>query len=147
MSYRRDDLPRMNDINRASLLSLAEQGAVRLMLSSTVERVSDSNGKPMVHYAGGEEHQYDYVVYALGGSTPENFLKAIGIEFDGPNPRLLDGHETSVPGLFLVGDLSAGNKGGSIIWAFNSANTAMKKICKDHLGCSVPERGGKGAVQ
>jgi hypothetical protein len=38
-----------------------------------------------------------------------------------------------VPGLFLVGDLSAGTKGGSIIWAFNSTNTAMKKIGKDYL--------------
>jgi hypothetical protein len=42
-----------------------------------------------------------------------------------------------VQGLFLVGDLTAGSKGGSIIWAFNSANTAMKKICRDYLDCKI----------
>jgi len=35
--------------------------------------------------------------------------------------------------MFLLGDLSAGKKGGSIIWAFNSANTAMQKICTEYL--------------
>ena len=73
------------------------------------------------------------VVYALGGSTPENFLKTVGIEFNGDSPHLQEGYETSVPGMFLVGDLSAGPRGGSIIWAFNSANTAMRKICREYL--------------
>jgi hypothetical protein len=39
--------------------------------------------------------------------------------------------------MFLIGDLSAGTKGGSIIWAFNSANTAMKRICREYLRCSA----------
>ncbi|MBK7260321.1 MAG: NAD(P)-binding domain-containing protein [Ignavibacteriae bacterium] len=137
LSYRRDSFPRMNSINRASLLSLGERGNVRLMLGSDIETVKDNAGKPIVHFNGGTQEQFDYVVYALGGSTPENFLKMIGIAFDGPAPVLKEGHETSVPGLFLVGDLSAGSKGGSIIWAFNSANTAMRKICDDYLGCTV----------
>jgi thioredoxin reductase len=79
---------------------------------------------------------FDYLVYALGGSTPENFLRTIGIEFNGDAPRLLEAYETTVPGLFLVGDLSAGPKGGSIIWAFNSANTAMRRNCRQYLNCS-----------
>ena len=69
--------------------------------------------------------------------TPENFLKLIGIEFDGPNPILKEGYETTIPGLFLTGDLSAGKKGGSIIWAFNSANTAIKKIFSDYINCKT----------
>lgn len=137
LSYRRDTLPRMNTINRASLQSLGERGSVRMMLGSNIEAVKDDAGTPLVHFAGGSQEHFDFVVYALGGSTPENFLKMIGIAFDGPAPVLREGHETSVPGLFLVGDLSAGTKGGSIIWAFNSANTAMRKICDDYLGCTV----------
>src|SRR6266851_5766623 len=58
--------------------------------------------------------QVDRVVYALGGTTPENFLKSVGIEFDGPHPRLTESFATSVPGLFLAGDLTAGKRGGSI---------------------------------
>lgn len=59
----------------------------------------------------------------------------IGIEFDAPEPVLKEGYETNIPGLFLIGDLSAGKKGGSIVWAFNSANTAMKRICGNYLLC------------
>jgi thioredoxin reductase (NADPH) len=136
MSYRRHDFSRMNDINRQSLLTLAETGAVEVLYGSTIEKVTDDGGRPAIHFQEAQYgvRTYDYVLYALGGSTPENFLKMIGIEFDGPSPELREGHETSVPGLFLVGDLSAGPKGGSIIWAFNSANTAMRRICKQYLG-------------
>jgi thioredoxin reductase len=48
-----------------------------------------------------------------------------------------DGFETSIPGLFLIGDLSAGRKGGSIISAFNSSHDAMKKICDSYLSCEL----------
>lgn len=135
LSYRSRTISRMNDINKDSLLTLAGTQKVKLLFDSNIESLSDENGKPKVHFY---ELQYDdlifdYIVYALGGTTPENFLKTIGIEFNGPNPVLKEGYETNVPGMFLLGDLSAGQKGGSIIWAFNSANTAMRKICKDYL--------------
>ncbi len=125
----------MNDINRDSLLSLAGTQKVRLMFDCNIEELSDENGKPKVHFKEGnyKDEIFDFVVYALGGTTPENFLKTIGIEFNGPDPVLKEGYETNISGLFLLGDLSAGKKGGSIIWAFNSANTAMRKICTDYL--------------
>ncbi len=77
------------------------------------------------------------MIYALGGTTPENFLKSVGIAFDGASPRLTGSFETSVPGLFLAGDLTAGRKGGSIILAFNSAAAAMRQICQDYGICDV----------
>ncbi len=139
LSYRRSEFTRMNDINKESLLTLAELGKVRLLLNSNIEKIIDNNGKPEVHFK--EENlppeTFDYVIYALGGSTPENFLRTIGIEFNGPQPVLKEGYETNIPGLFLIGDLSAGKKGGSIIWAFNSANTAMRKICESYLQCEI----------
>ena len=135
LSYRKKTVARMNNINRDSLLSLAGTQKTTLLFGSNITHLSDDNGKPRVHFE--EDHYadatFDYIIYALGGSTPENFLKTIGIAFDGPNPILKEGYETNVQGMFLLGDLSAGKKGGSIIWAFNSANTAMRKICKDYL--------------
>jgi thioredoxin reductase (NADPH) len=135
LSYRRRDFSRMNDINRESLLALAERNRVAIQYESTILKVTDGEGKPEVHFRDPElgTRTYDAVVFALGGSTPENFLKTIGIEFNGESPHLQEGYETSVPGMFLVGDLSAGPKGGSIIWAFNSASTAMKRIVRDYL--------------
>jgi thioredoxin reductase (NADPH) len=135
LSYRRKEFTRMNDINRESLSALERRQQVAVLHGSNIEKITDAGGRPQVHFK--EEsfgaQTYDFIVYALGGSTPDNFLRTIGIEFNGDSPHLQEGYETSVPGMFLVGDLSAGPKGGSIIWAFNSANTAMRKILKEYL--------------
>ncbi|MBK8944392.1 MAG: NAD(P)-binding domain-containing protein [Ignavibacteriae bacterium] len=139
LSYRKNEFSRMNNINKESLLALAKNKKVNLLLNSNINKLITHNNKPIVRF---EEDiygniEFDYIIYALGGSTPENFLKMIGIEFNGPEPILKEGYETNVSGLFLIGDLSAGQKGGSIIWAFNSANSAMQKICEKYLKCDI----------
>ncbi|MBI2420179.1 MAG: NAD(P)-binding domain-containing protein [Ignavibacteriales bacterium] len=135
LSYRKDEFSRMNDINRKSIEALGKTGKVTLLLRSEISGIQDSGGKALVQFTAPvtETREYDYVVFALGGTTPENFLKTIGIEFIGKDPVLKDGYETNIPGLFLLGDLSAGTKGGSIIWAFNSANTAIKRIIDRYI--------------
>jgi thioredoxin reductase (NADPH) len=142
LSYRRNEFSRMNRINAESLLALADADAVTIQYGSNITSVTDAGGKPQVAYSGDafETKTYDYVVYALGGTTPQNFLKTIGIEFIGDGPHIADGFETNIPGMFLIGDLSAGAKGGSINWAFNTSNSAMRKICSEYLGCGVETR-------
>jgi len=149
LSYRRSDFSRMNDINRQSLLALEERAQVNVLRSSHIEAVTDAGGRPAVAFAGDSAgtRVFDYVVYALGGTTPRNFLKTMGIEFNGDDPDVGEAHETNVPGMFLIGDLSAGTKGGSIIWAFNSANTAMKRICRQYLRCSADPAAAQGTVR
>lgn len=140
LSYRQNEFKRMNDINKESLSALKEQGKVKLYLSSNIKEVKESsNAKPLIVFEEEDygEEEFDQVVYALGGSTPSNFLKLLGIEFNENEPVVKEGFETSIPGLFLIGDLSAGRKGGSLISAFNSANSAMKKVCDDYLECKV----------
>ena len=139
LSYRKNEFTRMNEINRESLLELEKEEKVKILLGSGIVAVEDRDGKPCVKFQEEKlgEQIFDFVVYALGGTTPNNFLKMIGIEFDGAEPILREHYETSVQGLFLLGDLTAGSKGGSIIWAFNSANTAMQKICTDYLNCKI----------
>ncbi|MHB1688336.1 MAG: NAD(P)-binding domain-containing protein [Ignavibacteriaceae bacterium] len=135
LSYRKKDFARMNDINRISILALEQEGKVKILYESDIAALENNDGKPLVKFKHEKliDTQFDYIVYALGGTTPHNFLKMIGIEFDGEEPVLKEHHETSVQGLFLLGDLSAGKKGGSIIWAFNSARKAITKIRKDYL--------------
>ena len=142
LSYRRREFTRMNEINRTSILALAERAQVEMLYESNVTGVKDVSGKAEVSFREGAlgVRTFDYIVYTLGGTTPKNFLKTIGIGFDGEEPFMTEGGETNVPGMFLIGDLSAGTQGGSIIWAFNSANTAMKKICRQYLQCA-PEPG------
>ena len=136
LSYRRDNFARMNTINQESLKALEERKEVNVYLNSNISELGSNEGKVVVNFDTGAE-EFEHVVYALGGSTPKNFLSLLGIEFNGNEPVLTEGYETSIPGLFLIGDLGAGRKGGSIITAFNSAYEAMSKMCDDYLECKL----------
>jgi thioredoxin reductase (NADPH) len=139
LSYRGVALTRPNPINRDSVLELARRGNLKILLASNITGLEPADGRVRALFSEPalDSPEFDRVVYALGGTTPENFLKAVGIEFDGPSPRLSKSFGTSVPGLFLAGDLTAGKRGGSIILAFNTAAAAMRQICEDHGICQV----------
>ena len=142
LSYRGAELTRPNPINRDSVLALSERGEVELRLGSEIDGIEAAGHSLRVRFRRplAETVDFDRIVYALGGTTPENFLRSAGIAFDGPAPRLGRGFETSVPGLFLAGDLTAGHRGGSIILAFNTAAAAMRQICETHGICALPPR-------
>jgi thioredoxin reductase (NADPH) len=54
LSYRRHDFSRMNDINRQSLLTLADTAAVEVLYGSNIEKVADEGGRPSVHFKEGQ---------------------------------------------------------------------------------------------
>jgi thioredoxin reductase (NADPH) len=139
LSYRQAEFNRMNDINRESLLALEARGEVNILRQSNVQGLESDGEQVRVNFKEDNfaAQSFDHVVLALGGTTPKNFLTLLGIEFNGESPILKDGQETSVSGLFLIGDLAAGRRGGSIISAFNSSREAMRKICTDYLSCSL----------
>ncbi|HEY0375974.1 MAG TPA: NAD(P)-binding domain-containing protein [Pyrinomonadaceae bacterium] len=130
LSYRRREFARLNPVNLESLTALETRGQVRILRESNIVALEDDNGRPRAVFQETEHpaETFDRVVYALGGTTPLNFLKAVGIKFEGEVPVLTQGYETSLPGLYLIGDLSAGRKGGSINLAFNMAAEAMRHI-------------------
>ena len=130
LSYRRQEFARLNPVNLESLMALETRGQVRILRGSNISALEDEEGRPRAVFQEAEHaaQTFDRVVYALGGTTPLNFLKAVGIKFEGEVPVLTEGYETSLPGLYLIGDLSAGKKGGSINLAFNMAAEAMRSI-------------------
>ena len=135
LSYRKSEFARMSEESLDAITQLEQDGKLLILRGSNIKKVDNARGKVSVTFS--EElygnRQYDHIVYCLGGSTPVGFLKGIGIEFDGGAPVIRDGYETNIPHLFLIGDLSAGLKGGSVNWAFNSAHAAMRKICDRYL--------------
>lgn len=129
ISCREESFWRMNDGNRAKMHKLEADKIIHAYRESNVAKVEDENGRIKVFFEGDiGEKEYDHIVYALGGTTPMNFLKLIGVDFDGKEPILRKGNESTVDDLFIVGDLSAGKGGGSIILAFNSSYDASLKI-------------------
>lgn len=138
LSYRKQEFSRMNEINFNSLIALEKENKVKILFNTNIESVKEVSGKPYVEFREPEfaPADFDFIVYALGGTTPKNFLKSLNIRFEGDEPMLGEHHETSVQGLYLLGDLAAGTRGGSIIGAFNSSGNAIKQICRDYLDCN-----------
>lgn len=131
LSYRQTVFSRLNRVNHESLMTLEMRGQITILRGSNIKQLEELDGRARVVFeeATFPPQSFDHIVYALGGTTPTDFLKAIGIAFDGHRPVIREGYETSVAGLYLIGDLSAGKKGGSINLAFNMAAETMQSIC------------------
>ena len=116
---------------------MEERGEAEILRSSNIKEIEDEAGRPRTIFTEAEysTRLFDRVIFALGGTTPTNFLHTLGITFNGDGPVFDESGATNVPGLYLIGDLVVGKKGGSIITAFNSAVRAMKSICSSDLSC------------
>ena len=138
LSYRQPQFSRLSKQNHDALLAMEERKEVEILRASNIKQVEDDGGRPHVVFVEPEisARTFDRVVYALGGTTPTNFLRTLGIAFNDQGPVFDEGGATNVRGLYLIGDLVVGKKGGSIITAFNSAVRAMKRICKVDLPCN-----------
>jgi len=117
LSYRQIEFSRLNRVNHESLMALEMRGQVAILRGSNIKQLEELDGRASVVFeeATFPPRSFDHLVYALGGTTPTNFLKAVGIAFDGNVPVIKEGYETSVAGLYLIGDLSAGKKGARSI--------------------------------
>ena len=137
LSYRKEDFTRLNQQNHDALLSMELRGEVKILRSSNIKEIKDEAGRPAITFFESEHPAriFDRVIFALGGTTPTNFLHTLGIAFNVDGPGFDESGATNVSGLYLIGDLVVGKKGGSIITAFNSAVRAMKNICLHDLSC------------
>ena len=132
LSYRQPEFKRLNDGNLAALMGMEQRREVTILRGSNIIEVLDQQGRPHVKFKEEvySERTFDSIVYALGGTTPVNFLRSLGVVFENGMPKTDRSGETNVPGLLLVGDLTVSKTGGSIITAFNSAARAIKRVDK-----------------
>ena len=138
LSYRQAEFTRLNKQNHDALFAMEESHEVEILRGSNIKQVEDEAGRPRVVFKEPEfpTRTFERVIYALGGTTPTNFLRTLGIAFNDQGPIFDEAGTTNVTGLYLIGDLVVGKKGGSIITAFNSAVHAMKRICMRDLPCN-----------
>ena len=139
LSYRQAEFTRLSKQNHDALFAMEERNEVEILRGSNIKQVDDEAGRPSVVFNEAEfpTRAFDRVIYAVGGTTPTNFLRTLGIAFNDLGPIFDEAGATNVPGLYLIGDLVVGKKGGSIITAFNSAVHAMKRICLNDLPCDA----------
>ena len=127
LNYRREALTRPNPTNNAAVEALANEGKVRLKLGVDIESLENEHGKVKVNFTDGSE-TFDRVIYAIGGTTPKDFLKSCGIPLDSNGEPTFDEHyETPVKGLYVAGDIVF-KSGGSIAIALNHGYTIAQHI-------------------
>jgi len=127
LNYRREDLTRPNPTNQGMIAEHCENEAVRLKLGVDIESLESEHGQVKVNFTDSSE-LFDSVVYAIGGTTPKDFLKSCGITLDESGEPIFDeNYESEVPGLYIAGDIVF-NSGGSIAIALNHGYKIVNHI-------------------
>jgi thioredoxin reductase (NADPH) len=130
LNYRREELTRPNPTNRQSIGEAFEQGKVRPRLGVDIEGLENEHGKVKVLFKDGTEEVYDRVIYAIGGTTPVDFLKNANLQLDARGePIIKENLETSVEGIYIAGDI-AFKSGGSIAIALNHGYRIVQDIIR-----------------
>lgn len=133
LSYRRGEFFRINEPNLCTLNECCRFENLETKLGTDITGIRADGDRVRVAYSQGEEIVYDAVFYFLGGTTPRAFLEKAGVAYADGRPLVDASGESTVPGLFLTGDLVA--EKGTIMAAFNSAADVVRKIRQAGTRC------------
>ena len=129
LNYRKEQISRANPKNTQNILNAAKNAELRLKLGVDIESLVDADGRCEVHFADGEVGLYDRVIYALGGTTPKEFLSSTPILIDEKGKPVVDEKNANIAGIYVAGDI-AGSMGGSIALALNHGYNIVQDIIK-----------------
>ncbi|MBD3789851.1 MAG: NAD(P)-binding domain-containing protein [Campylobacterales bacterium] len=132
LNYRKETLTRPNPTNQAMIASYAQNGDVIVKLGVDIKEIEAEHGSVKVDFEDGSE-VYDRVIYAIGGTTPKDFLKSCGITLDEKGEPIFDEYyETDTKGLYVAGDIVF-QSGGSIAIALNHGYRIVKHILENRV--------------
>ena len=130
LCYRKEKFTRLNETNENDVMRETRYGNIILRLGIDISALENENGKVLVKFDSGAELVFDRVIYAIGGTSPIDFLKKCGIAYDENGVPIVDENlQTATKGLYVGGDLVT-SSGGSIVVAINHAHTIVENIRK-----------------
>ncbi|WP_331776008.1 NAD(P)-binding domain-containing protein [Sulfurospirillum sp. 1612] len=128
LNYRKKEFTRLNSINAKEIADANGEERLRLRMGRNILSLENESGAVKVNYDDGYSVVYDRIIYAIGGTTPVEFLKKCGVALDeGKQPIIDENFETNNKGMYIVGDLAV-DSGGSIAIALNHAFHAITHI-------------------
>lgn len=128
LNYRRSEFARINDTNAKELESTIASGKLKTKLGIDIESLSDENNKINAHFTDGSVEEFDRAIYAIGGSSPVDFLKKCHIDLDENSLPIVDENlQSSVKGVFVIGDILF-KSGASIACALSQAQKVIAHI-------------------
>jgi thioredoxin reductase (NADPH) len=126
--YRKPEFSRLNETNESILKKCHGEEKLRLRMNTDILSLENEEGKVKVSFDDGFDVLYDRIIYAIGGTTPVDFLKACGIEVDENSKPIFDEHqETTTPNIYVAGDIAFAS-GGSIAIALNHGYHIVNNI-------------------
>ncbi len=140
LAYRGSEFAKANEVNRRIVSELEKNAQIEVLLQTDVIGLRDCQEGPRIEVTFNDKSvkRYDHILYAIGGTTPEAFLKKVGVALEGKEPSTSRAYETGIPGLYLAGDLVSGGK-GTIVKAFNTGKTVVwDGLCQGQLECRIP---------
>jgi thioredoxin reductase (NADPH) len=142
LSYRQPGFKRLNSINNKIMAGMIAEKKIRVLMPSNILRIESEGGRPAVKFAEAEyaPEVFDAVLFGLGGMTPVAFLQTAGVQLDSKGQAVTTMvHESSVPKLYIIGDLLGhAQGGGSIIGGFNSASRSVRHLVEQYLKLPLP---------
>lgn len=128
LNYRRTEFARINDTNKQKLEKVIASGTLKTKLGVDIESLEEQGGKICAHFSDGSSNVFDRAIYAIGGSSPVDFLKKCNIELDSSNLPIVNEHlQTSVQGVFIAGDIGF-KSGASVAMAIAQAEKIVSHI-------------------
>lgn len=128
LNYRRTEFARINDTNKQELEKVIASGTLKTKLGVDIESLEEQGGKICAHFSDGSSDVFDRAIYAIGGSSPVDFLKKCNIELDSNNLPIVNEHlQTSVQGVFIAGDIGF-KSGASVAMAIAQAEKIVSHI-------------------
>ncbi len=140
LNYRRRELTRPNPTNIRMIQEAFTVGRVRPLLGVDIEGLENDEGRVKVRFSDGHSETFDRVIYAIGGTTPVDFLKNAELQLDaGGEPIIRENLETSQEGIYIAGDI-AFKSGGSIAIALNHGYRIVQDIiAKGRIHLTPPD--------
>ena len=126
--YRKAEFSRLNETNENILKKYAGEERLRIRMNTDIISLENEDGKVRVEFNDGYSVVYDRIIYAIGGTTPVDFLKSCGVEVNEDEEPIFDEHhETSAKDIYVAGDI-AFKSGGSIAIALNHGYHIVNNI-------------------
>ena len=128
--YRKAEFSRLNKTNENLLKKYNGEEKLRLRMSTDILSLENEEDKIKVEFNDGYSVLFDRIIYAIGGTTPVDFLKSCGITVDEDEKPIFDEHhETSAKDIYVAGDI-AFKSGGSIAIALNHGYHILNNILR-----------------
>lgn len=126
--YRKPEFSRLNETNESILKKCHGEEKLRLRMNTDILSLENEQGRVKVSFNDGFDVLYDRIIYAIGGTTPVDFLKSCGIEVDENSKPIFDEHqETTTENIYVAGDIAFAS-GGSIAIALNHGYHIVNNI-------------------